>query len=80
MRTYLIMKERAARWNADDEIQALVREAHHASGPYPSYAVYSAASRDALLGTSFDRRSLASRGLKYERLDQLTVEVVLGVR
>jgi xylose isomerase len=80
MRTYLIMKERAARWNADDEIQALVREAHHASGPYPSYAVYSAASRDALLGTSFDRRALASRGLKYERLDQLTVEVVLGVR
>ena len=27
MRTYLILKEKAARWNADAEIQALVREA-----------------------------------------------------
>ena len=26
MRTYLILKERAARWNADKEIQALIRE------------------------------------------------------
>jgi xylose isomerase len=80
MRTYLIMKERARRWNADEDIQALVRDAHHASGPYPSYAVYSAASRDALAGVAFDRQALARRGLKYERLDQLTVEVILGVR
>ena len=28
MRTYLILKERAARWNADAEIQAIVKEAH----------------------------------------------------
>jgi xylose isomerase len=80
MRTYLIMKERAARWNADEEIQAIVRDGHHATGAYPSVAVYSAAARDAVLGATFDRHALASRGLKYERLDQLTVEVILGVR
>ena len=28
----------------------------------------------------FDRRALRARGLKYERLDQLTVELLLGVR
>src|SRR5690606_38189870 len=28
MRTYLILKEKAARWHADAEIQALVKEAH----------------------------------------------------
>ena len=80
MRTYLILKERAARWNADAEIQALVREAHEPTGPHPGYSTYSAAGRDALLGTHFDRRLMTAEGLKYERLDQLTIEVILGVR
>jgi xylose isomerase len=53
MRTYLILKERAAQWIADPEIQALVKE----------------------LGTR-DK----ARGLGYERLDQLTMELLLGVR
>jgi xylose isomerase len=77
MRTYLILKARAARWNADPEIQALVRDAG-ATSPAPRR--YSATDRDALLGASFDRAALASRGLAYERLDQLTMEVLLGVR
>ena len=29
---------------------------------------------------AFDRKALGARGLEYERLDQLTVEVILGVR
>ncbi len=29
---------------------------------------------------SFDRPALGRRGLSYERLDQLTIEVLLGVR
>jgi xylose isomerase len=74
MRTYLILKERAARWNADAEIQAMVQEAGHTN------MQYSAQARDALLKRSFDRIALASKGLAYERLDQLTTEVILGVR
>ena len=35
MRTYLILKEKAARWNADAEIQAIVKEIHEASMPTP---------------------------------------------
>jgi xylose isomerase len=77
MRTYLILKERAVRWNADKEIQALVRET---GGGSASPARYSASHRDQLLGQSFDRAGIASRGLAYERLDQLTMEVLLGVR
>src|SRR5712691_2471129 len=52
MRTYLILKERAQRWNSDREIQALVQEAGQRGG----------------------------QGLGYERLDQLTLELLLGVR
>jgi xylose isomerase len=41
---------------------------------------YSAEKAKALKAQSFDRNAIASRGLKYERLDQLTNEVLLGVR
>jgi xylose isomerase len=74
MRTYLILKDRAKRWNADTEIRALLSE----TGAGPSR--YTPAHRDQLLGTRFDRTGLASKGLAYERLDQLTIEVLLGVR
>ena len=77
MRTYLILKERAERWNADREIQALLREAGSTA---QAWRGYSPARRDALLGESVDRVALGSRGLAYERLDQLTMEVLLGVR
>jgi xylose isomerase len=80
MRTYLIMKEKAKRWNADAEIQQIVRQAHTAAQPVPEMAKYSRAHRDSLLGAAFDRKAIASRGLQYERLDQLTMEVILGVR
>ena len=78
MRTYLILAEKATRWNADPEIQGLLK----AAGAYeaPSLTKYSAGGRDTLLGTAFDRQALASKGLAYEQLDQLTVEILLGVR
>ena len=80
MRTYLILKERAERWNADPEIQALVKEAQTTGAGAPALDTYSAASRDALLAAPLDRVTIASRGLAYEKLDQLTVEVLLGAR
>ncbi len=80
MRTYLILKETAARWNADAEIQAIVKEIHEASMPTPPEATYSASHLATLLAHGFDRGTLAAKRLPYERLDQLTVEVLLGVR
>jgi xylose isomerase len=80
MRTYLILKDKAARWNADPEIKALLAEASewnsHAAAP-DGYSKEHAAS---LKARSFDRVSLASKGLRYERLDQLTIDILLGVR
>lgn len=81
MRTYLILKEKAAQWNADEEIQGLVAEINADDGSMNQYfGKYSAAKADALKAQPFDRAAIAGRGLKYERLDQLTVEVLLGVR
>jgi len=44
------------------------------------FGKYSSEKANALKAQAFDRNAIASRGLKYERLDQLTVEVLLGVR
>src|SRR4029453_18083580 len=78
MRTYLILKDRAERWNADKEIQALIRDGSGQASH--DLSAHSTGKADALLGESFDRVKLAERGLAYERLDQLTIEVLLGVR
>jgi xylose isomerase len=80
MRTYLILKEKAARWNADAEIKALLSEIAETSGDAPTVGAYSKEHAKKLLGYNFDRAALAARGLRYERLDQLTMDILLGVR
>lgn len=81
MRTYMILKEKAAQFNQDAEIQALLQEIHADDGAY-SYlnSGFSADAVNRLKNESFDRDAIAARGLAYERLDQLTVELLLGVR
>jgi xylose isomerase len=81
MRTYLILKEKAAQWNADKEIQALVKEINADDGSLKSFTgKYTAAKADGLKKQSFDRVAMGKRGLKYERMDQLTIDLLLGTR
>src|SRR6266496_1093359 len=81
MRTYLILKEKASQFNADKEVQALLAEINADDGSMNQYfGKYSSEKANALKGQSFDRVAIGNRGLKYERLDQLTVEVLFGVR
>jgi xylose isomerase len=80
MRTYLILKERATRWNADKEIQALLAEINEPSVEGPTVGPYATDHLAKLLAFDFDRSALAAKRLPYELLDQLTIEVLLGVR
>lgn len=81
MRTYLILKEKAKQWNADKEIQSLVAEINADDGTMNALlGKYSAEKAAALKAQPFDRTAIASRGLKYERLDQLTIDLLLGSR
>jgi xylose isomerase len=77
MRSYLILKDKAKRWNADTEIQQLVQEINPSSNGHQKYSKNVA---DSLLSRNFDRATIAKRGLKYERLDQLTMELLFGTR
>ena len=81
MRTYLMLKEKAAQFNADTEIQSLLDEIQ-AEDPSltPLFGKYTAEKANELKNRAFDRTTIASRGLKYERLDQLTIDLLLGMR
>lgn len=81
MRTYLVLKEKAAQFNDDKEVQALLAEINADDGSMNQYfGKYSSEKAAALKEQSFDRVAIGRRGLKYERLDQLTVDILLGVR
>ena len=77
MRTYLILKDKARQFREDGRIQALLAECRHGGDPAPP--PYSRAAAEALRGRRFDRQALAARALPYERLDQLVVDLLLGV-
>ncbi len=81
MRNYLILKEKAARYNADAEIQALLAEINASDAATAALTgAYSRERLAALQAATFDRKALGARGYAYERLDQLTIELLLGVR
>lgn len=81
MRTYLILKEKARQFNADSEIQALLAEIKADDGSQNAWlGKYDRAAAAKLKEADLNRVGLGARGLPYERLDQLTIELLLGVR
>ena len=80
MRTYLILKDKAARWNADKEIQSILKEINAVPKELPNTAKYSKANSRALLAHVFDKNAIMKKRLPYERLDQLTIDILTGVR
>jgi xylose isomerase len=80
MRTYLILKEKARLWKLDKTIQQLISEIGKAEMPFPKMEGFSKAHAKKLIQHEFDRGALAKKRLPYELLDQLTVDLLLGVR
>ena len=81
MRTYKILQDKVRRFNADPEIRAALErlDSRGSQGPTPP-ASYTRAGAEALKGASVDVDAIAAQGLGYERLDQLTTEILLGAR
>jgi len=81
MRTYLILKQKAENWNDDPEIQALLKEINTNDGSMAPFAgSFSPTKAEELKKVEFDRTALGKRGMPYEKLDQLTLEILMGVR
>jgi xylose isomerase len=82
MRTYNMFKEKAIRFAQDREIQALLAEIHGGDQTVGGLLGqgYSPQIADQLKATDFEPDKLAQRGYRYEKLDQLSIEIILGVR
>ena len=80
MRTYLILKEKAKLWNADKDIQAVLAETSKNHNGTPPLNHHSKQSASELLATVFDKDVILKKRLPYEYLDQLTIDLLLGVR
>jgi xylose isomerase len=77
MRSYLVLRDKVARFHADPEIQdalaaAMVDRLAEPSVPAGGY--------EAIRREQFDVEALAAQGYGHERLDQLVTELLLGVR
>lgn len=81
MRTYMILAEKAKHWNADKQIQSLVKEINQPDAAMSKLTKkFSPANAKKLLAAPLDRIELAKAPLPYERLDQSTMELLMGVR
>lgn len=80
MRTYLILKEKVERFNAEAEIQQLLAELRTRADAGAEPLSFSPQRARSLRERRFDLPAMRGRGYAYERLDQLTMELLLGVR
>jgi xylose isomerase len=81
MRNVLILKEKVQQFNEDAEIQGMLKELTPGSSGWDRVAAgYSSEAAAAISAQEFDVPRMAGRGYQYEKLDQLTVEIIMGVR
>lgn len=80
MRTYKILKHKAQVFDADPEVQEIIAAQRDDAIDPLLQGGYSADKAAALKAMDIDADAVSRRGLRYERLDQLLVEHLLGVR
>jgi xylose isomerase len=78
MRNYLILKEKAQAFRADPQVAEALEAARVGELAVPTLGA--GESLDALRAEVVDPVALGERGLHFERLDQLAMEHLLGVR
>ncbi|MFK7604327.1 xylose isomerase [Deinococcus sp. SM5_A1] len=80
MRTYLILKDKVAQFRADPEITAALEAYRVEDTELAALSKFSPENAEALKSREFDRAALGARGPGLEALDQMTIELLMGVR
>ena len=80
MRTYLALKAKAEEWGSDTDIQGALEEAKVPELGVETVGAYSKDKVDELLAAQFDLNTLGARETRNERVDQLSVDLILGMR
>jgi xylose isomerase len=78
MRNYLILREKSRAFRADPEVQQALRDARVDQLHQPTLAA--GESVETLRAEQFDPEEAGRRGMAFERLDQLALEHLYGVR
>jgi len=78
MRNYLILKAKSLAFRADPDVQQARRDARLDQLAQPTMA--EGETLDVLRAEEFDPEAAAERGMAFERLDQLALEHLYGVR
>ncbi len=80
MRTYLILKEKARQFNEHPAIQELLAQIHPRDEELEGLMrTYSPQNAQALRQRQFDIEAMGRKGLNYEKLDQMVIDLLLGV-
>lgn len=81
MRSYLVLREKVEQFNVDAEIQGLIAElSKDEHNVEPLLRKYTREHCVDLLGRQWNIKQIGAEGRRLERLDQLTMEILLGVR
>ena len=72
-------EEKARQFDEDQEVQSLLAGIRN-GGPIEPLGRYSTEKAKQVKEMSLDRVELASKPLPYERLDQLKIDILFGVR
>jgi xylose isomerase len=80
MRTYKILNRKAQAFDADPEVRGLIRERRDAELDPLLSGACTPARIAALKALKLDPEKIAEAGLAYEKLDQLMMEHLMGVR
>lgn len=84
MRSYKILQAKVEAFNANAEVRQILHNIRSGSSQASAWsfvtAGYSEASASSLQRVPFSRQEMAALSLPYERLDQIAMEYLLGVR
>jgi xylose isomerase len=80
MRSYMILKEKAAQFDADPEIQEMLAHIHAGNPELESHlSSFTKEKAASLKSREFDVNALVAKSLPYERLDQKVFDILMGV-
>jgi len=80
IRSYLVLREKAAEFDADSEIRAILAELDVRDPDLEATESWSKPAADVLRGHVFDLAAMAERQVRYQQLDQLTFDLLTGTR
>ncbi len=75
-----MLAEKAKSFNDDSEVQDILRKNHADSSGFSSMLSYSPSNVKKIESADIDPGLLSEAGTRYEKLDQIAIEYIMGVR